>query len=91
MARDHTLLAGWVNFLWLIYPIAFGISDGGNTIGVTPGAIFFGVLDVLLAPVVAFGFLVFARNWDYGRLNLGKQSKASVCQMQGRVGVIDNG
>ncbi|KAK7757906.1 hypothetical protein SLS62_000284 [Diatrype stigma] len=70
VARDHTLLAGWVNFLWLIYPIAFGISDGGNTIGVTPGAIFFGVLDVLLAPVVAFGFLVFARNWDYGRLNL---------------------
>ncbi len=72
VSRDHTFLAGWVNLLWLIYPIAFGVSDGGNTIGVTPGAIFFGVLDVLLAPVVAFGFLFFARNWDYGRLNLGE-------------------
>ena len=33
---------------------------------------FFGVLDVLLAPVVAIGFLVLSRRWDYGRLNLGK-------------------
>lgn len=70
VARDHTLLSGWVNLLWLLYPIAFGVSDGGNTIGVTGGAIFFGILDILLAPVVAIGFLFFARNWDYGRLNL---------------------
>lgn len=70
VSRDHTLLAGWVNLLWLIYPIAYGVTDGGNTIGVTPGAIFFGVLDVLLAPVVSISFLFFARNWDYGRLNL---------------------
>ena len=72
VGRDHTLLAGWVNLLWLLYPIAYGVADGSNVIGVTPGAVFFGVLDVLLAPVVAIGFLVLSRRWDYGRLNLGK-------------------
>jgi bacteriorhodopsin len=72
VSRDHTMLSGWVNLLWLLYPIAFGLSDGGNTIGVTPGFIFFGVLDVLLVPALAFAFLVLARRWDYGQLNLGE-------------------
>ncbi|KAI0388986.1 heat shock protein 30 [Xylariaceae sp. FL0594] len=70
VGRDHTMLAGWVNFLWLLYPIAFGVTDGGNTIGVTPGFIFFGILDILLIPVTAFVFLTLARRWDYGNLNL---------------------
>jgi bacteriorhodopsin len=70
VSRDHTLLAGWTNFLWLLYPIAFGLTDGGNVIGVTPSAIFFGILDVLQTPVLAFAFLFLARRWDYGRLNL---------------------
>ncbi|RYO78707.1 hypothetical protein DL762_008560 [Monosporascus cannonballus] len=70
VARDYIMLAGWTNLIWLCYPIAFGVSDGGNVIGVTPGAIFFGVLDFLLAPLIALGFLVLSRNWDYGRLNL---------------------
>lgn len=70
LSRDHYLLSGWVNLLWLLYPIAFGLSDGGNTIGVTPSAIFFGVLDVLLLPVTSFVILGLSRKWDYGRLNL---------------------
>ncbi|KAI1179674.1 heat shock protein 30 [Nemania sp. FL0916] len=70
VSRDHTLLSSWINLLWLLYPIAFGLSDGGNRIGVTPGFVFFGVLDVLLIPVLAFAFIFLARRWDYGQLNL---------------------
>ncbi|KAI1127302.1 heat shock protein 30 [Nemania abortiva] len=70
VASDHTLLSGWVNLLWLLYPIAFGLTDGGNRIGVTPGFIFFGILDVLLIPVLSFAFIFLARRWDYGQLNL---------------------
>ncbi|KAI8947299.1 heat shock protein 30 [Xylaria longipes] len=70
VSGDHTLLAGWVNLLWLLYPIAFGLTDGGNRIGVTPGFIFFGVLDVFLVPVLSFAFIFLARRWDYGQLNL---------------------
>ncbi|KAH6995992.1 hypothetical protein BKA56DRAFT_695354 [Ilyonectria sp. MPI-CAGE-AT-0026] len=70
VGRDYIALAGWTNLLWLLYPIAFGLSDGGNRIDVTGSFIFFGILDVLLVPVWIFAFLYVARNWDYKKLNL---------------------
>jgi len=70
ISRDYILLAGWVNLLWLLYPIAWGLSDGGNKIGVTPGSVFFGVLDVLLIPVLTYATVVLSRKWDYNRLNI---------------------
>ncbi|KUI67786.1 hypothetical protein VM1G_03454 [Cytospora mali] len=66
----HTILSAWTNLLWLNYPIAFGISDGGNVIGVTGSFIYFGILDLLLVPVLALAFLALARKWDYGRMNI---------------------
>lgn len=70
IGRDYRILSVWVNLLWLMYPIAFGLSDGSNRIGVTGGLIFFGVLDALLMPVLTIGFLVLRRNWNYHRLHL---------------------
>lgn len=70
VGRDHTMLAGWVNFLWFLYPIAFAVSDGGNVIGVTQSLIFFGILDLLLVAGTAFAFLFLAGKWDYSRMNL---------------------
>lgn len=68
--RDYILLAGWVNLLWLLYPIAWGLTDGGNKIGVTPGFVFFGVLDILLIPVLTYATIILSRKWDYNRLNI---------------------
>lgn len=68
--RDYTALAGWVNLLWLLYPIAWGLSDGGNRIGVTASFIFFGILDVLLIPLLTFATIFLSRKWDYHRLNI---------------------
>lgn len=68
--RDYAILAGWANLLWLLYPIAFAISDAGNVIGVTASFIFFGILDVLLIPGLTFATLLLVRNWDYNKLNL---------------------
>jgi bacteriorhodopsin len=68
--RDYSMLAGWVNLLWVLYPIAYGLTDGGNRIGVTSGFVFFGVLDVLMIPLLAFATLALSRKWDYGRLNI---------------------
>ncbi|OIW33434.1 family A G protein-coupled receptor-like protein [Coniochaeta ligniaria NRRL 30616] len=70
IGRDYIILSGAVNILWLLYPVAFGLSDGGNRIGVTGGSIFFGVLDVLIGPGMAFAFLFLARKWDYGKLKI---------------------
>ncbi|KAL4868734.1 hypothetical protein BDV12DRAFT_209034 [Aspergillus spectabilis] len=68
--RDYILLSVWANLLWMLYPVAWGLSDGGNVIGVTGGSIFFGVLDVLLVPVLGFAFVVLARKWDFRKLNV---------------------
>lgn len=68
--RDYTLLTGWVNFLWLMYPIAWAISDGGNRIGVVAHFIWFGILDILLIPGTGFVLLALSRRWDYGKLGL---------------------
>lgn len=65
VARHYTLLGGWLVFLWLLYPIAWGLDDGGNKIKVTSGFIFFGILDLLMVPVLAFGFLALSTKWDF--------------------------
>ncbi|KAF4448841.1 hypothetical protein F53441_7777 [Fusarium austroafricanum] len=70
LSRDYLMLAGWLNLLWLLYPIAYGVSDGGNVISVTKSFIFFGILDVLMIPGLAFAFAFLSRRWDYGALNL---------------------
>lgn len=69
-SRDYLMLAGYANLFWLLYPIAFGVSDGGNVISVTRSLIYFGILDVLLVIGMAFGTLVLSRKWDYGMLNM---------------------
>jgi bacteriorhodopsin len=70
ISRDYTMLAGWLNLLWLLYPIAFGLSDGGNRLKLTSGAVWFGVLDILMIPVIAFACVFLSSRWDYGSLNL---------------------
>lgn len=68
--KDYIILSGWTNLLWIIYPIAWGLTDGGNKIGVTGTAIFFGVLDILMVPVLSFAVLLLARQWDYHKLSI---------------------
>ncbi|KAK4232944.1 family A G protein-coupled receptor-like protein [Achaetomium macrosporum] len=70
IARDYILLSAWSNVLWVVYPIAFGLSDGANVIGVTAGFVFFGILDILMVPVLSFSFAILGRNWDWARLDL---------------------
>jgi len=81
--RHHGGLAGWTNLIWLLYPVAFGLSDGGNRIGVTPSFIFFGVLDILLVPAQAFAFIFLARRWDYNQLNLAFTQYGRVATISG--------
>lgn len=70
IGRDYIILAGWVNALWLFYPVAFGLSDGGRVIDTNDSFIFFGALDALLLPVASIGFLFLSRRWDFARLQL---------------------
>ena len=56
--------------LWILYPIAWGVCEGGNVISVDAEVAFYGTLDVLAKPV--FGALLIwgHRNIDPARLGL---------------------
>lgn len=43
-------------FLWFLYPIAWGLSEGGNIIAPDSEAAFYAVLDVLAK--VGFGYVI---------------------------------
>lgn len=43
-------------FLWLLYPIAWGLCEGGNVLAPDSEAIFYSILDFLAKPI--FGALL---------------------------------
>ncbi|KAM0326220.1 hypothetical protein ACHAQA_006817 [Verticillium albo-atrum] len=57
-------------FLWFLYPIAWGLSEGGNIIHPDSEAIFYGILDVIAKPVFGFLLLFGHRNIDPAALGL---------------------
>ncbi|PWN27657.1 family A G protein-coupled receptor-like protein, partial [Jaminaea rosea] len=65
-----------LTFLWFLYPIAWGLADGGNQISPDGEMIFYGILDLLAKPVFAVIHLWGLRKLDYDVLGLqsGKRS-----------------
>jgi bacteriorhodopsin len=68
--RVYTICALWTVGLWFLYPIAWGVSEGGNVISPDSEAAFYGVLDVLAKPVFGALLLWSHRNIDISRLGL---------------------
>lgn len=70
--RKTYLLCGvWTMFLWFLYPIAWGVSEGGNVISPDSEAVFYGILDILAKPV--FGALLLWGHRDIDPALLGLQ------------------
>jgi bacteriorhodopsin len=57
-------------FVWFLYPIAWGLAEGGNVIHPDSEAVFYGVLDILAKPI--FGALMIwgHRNIDPATLGI---------------------
>jgi bacteriorhodopsin len=60
----------WTIFLWFLYPIAWGLSEGGNVIAPDSEAVFYGVLDIMAKPVFGAMLLFGHRNIDPAILGL---------------------
>jgi bacteriorhodopsin len=75
--RHYTICGAWIIGLWFLYPIAWGVSEGGNVISPDSEAIFYGVLDVLSKPVFGALLLWGHRNIDISRLGLNLRIPAS--------------
>jgi len=70
VSRHYLAIGSWLVFIWLLYPIAWGVDDGGNEISVTSGFIFVGILDIFSVPFLSFVILALSRTWDYRALNI---------------------
>lgn len=62
--------AGFVAFFTMLYPIAWGCSEGGNLISPTHEMIWYGILDLILGPLFLYYFVWGLRNVDYGLFGL---------------------
>lgn len=72
-----TFFYGTIMFLWCIYPICFGISEGGNVIQPNSEAVFYGILDVLLLGVIPCLFVPLASYIGLDRLGYGQKASFS--------------
>lgn len=68
--RTFLMCGSLTSFLWILYPVAWGLCEGGNVIAPDSEAVFYGILDFLAKPV--FGALLIwgHRNIDPARLGL---------------------
>lgn len=70
ISRTYTICGVWTIFLWFLYPIAWGICEGGNVVSSDSEAVFYGVLDIMAKPVFGALLLWGHRNIDPARLGL---------------------
>ncbi|KAI9740076.1 MAG: ion channel activity [Claussenomyces sp. TS43310] len=70
VSQTFLLCGVWTIFLWFIYPISWGVSEGGNLIPPDSEAIFYGVLDILAKPCFGALLLWGHRNIDPAILGL---------------------
>ena len=70
ISRNYLIGSVWVATIWLLYPIAFGVSEGGNVIAPTSEAVFYGILDILTKTVFGFFILWSLRNVELERLGI---------------------
>jgi bacteriorhodopsin len=68
--RVYTSCGVLTLFVWFLYPIAWGVSEGGNVIAPDSEAIFYGVLDIISKPVFGALLLFGHRGIDPARLGL---------------------
>lgn len=59
-----------LTFLWALYPLCWGLCDGGNVISPDSEMIFYGILDLLAKPVFTLFHLWSMRKCNYSSLQL---------------------
>ena len=70
ISRTYLICGVWTIFLWFLYPIAWGLSEGGNVIAPDSEGVFYGILDLMAKPVFGALLLWGHRNIDPARLGL---------------------
>ncbi|KAN0062043.1 hypothetical protein ACQY0O_006038 [Thecaphora frezii] len=75
----------YLGLLWLLYPVCWGLSEGGNVIRPSSEMLFYGILDLLTKPVFCLYHLFMLRNCEYDAMDL-RSGKASEGYGDGALG-----
>jgi bacteriorhodopsin len=70
VSRVYTMCGVLTLGIWMLYPIAWGVSEGGNVISPDSEAVFYGVLDFCAKPIFSIMLIVGHWNIDPERLGL---------------------
>jgi bacteriorhodopsin len=76
--KTYTICGVWTVFIWFLYPISWGVSEGGNVIAPDSEAIFYGILDLMSKPVFGALLLWGHRNIDISRLGINIRDPIAV-------------
>ncbi|KAI0270028.1 family A G protein-coupled receptor-like protein [Gloeopeniophorella convolvens] len=68
--------AGYIVLVWMLYPICWAFSEGGNVLNVPHEMIFYSILDLFAGPIFLFMHLADMRSIEYDSLGL-QSGKAS--------------
>ena len=68
--KVYMLCGVWTLFLWTLYPVAWGLCEGGNIIPPDSETIFYGVLDFCAKPVFSIMLIIGHWNIDPARMGL---------------------
>ncbi|CAO1613965.1 unnamed protein product [Parajaminaea phylloscopi] len=90
LGKTYITGAVMLSFLWFLYPIAWGLADGGNQISPDGEMIFYGILDLLAKPVFAIVHLFGLRRLNYDVLGL-QSGKRSAWAEEAGVSSVSNG
>lgn len=63
-ANKYPMLASILVVAWMVFPIAWGLSEGSNRLSVTGEMVFYGILDLIAIPVYGTLFLILSRRVD---------------------------
>ena len=72
----YATAAGYTCFIWMLYPVCWGLSEGGNVISVDSEMVFYSILDLFAGPIFIFTFLGSLEDVDYAAFGL-QSGKAS--------------
>lgn len=70
VGRAFLMCGSLTMFLWILYPVAWGVCEGGNIISPNSEAVFYGILDLLAKPVFGALLIFGHRNIEPARLGL---------------------
>ncbi|KAJ5781927.1 uncharacterized protein N7518_010410 [Penicillium psychrosexuale] len=76
--KFYTFLGPYVFILWILYPICWACSEGGNVIAPDSEQIFYGILDVFSKPILCWIILFAHTRIDITQLDLRLYDRGDV-------------